>query len=1409
MTRFHRWRHETHSAGIELLRHFLTGFFDNEMVTVPGEWQKVAIGIFASLVSFALAATWVYEERYKYLHAAAFETYRQGVRDDLMSFLALAMVITALLTILQWQSLFLSLRDCLALAGLPVSPRELFLAKFGSLTLIFAAFVLSLTGMPAILFAILTGTLLPTGHWFENPSFLVNVAANFAALGGVCVFIFFSLVTLQAVLLHLCPPRMFSRVSLAVQGGLFIVTVGAVPLLGRMPVSAAWWPPRWFVGLWEAIVIGRRSAGPALLAMGAPAALAFVAYLLSYHRYQRLLLEAPPGHGPARRAGLGSRLLERWIQEPREQAAFAFIWKTLIRSRSHRLLLLAYAGAALGWIAKGLLDAPPVNLRDQGMYGLTVVLAPIAISVLVSVGLRYLFTLPVTLRAQWVFQIVEADDRAAWQAAVVRFVTWVGIAPVFAAGLPATLAVLGPVRGVATTILAAGVALIFFERYFREWRKLPFTCSLLPGRQPVWLLILKFFAALAYLVPIAQLALWASAEQTSFLALATLEAAWWWRWRSRRRAEWRDAAMLWDERPEAAVMALGLETASRQETPLEAPARPLEVAPVFTGSMIASRGLLPQAWAEEIDEDRSNRRALWESIWEDARYGARLIRRSPLFSAVVVLTLTVGIGINASVFTVFERLGMKAHVTRDPDSFVRIFPESQADGHDHPVSYSEYLALRDRNRSLRQLAAFQRFPVLLGDDDSWGTTALAVSCNFFQVEGLDRPLMGRLIDAGDCAASGAQAVAVISEQIWHDRFSSDPHIIGRMARINNVAVPIVGVVPVRTSLWAEPTSVWVPYTAQAQFEPQRDFLHDDLLWLWLAGRMKPGYTRSTVEAEFTGLERQLDSLTPGRRTAVDATDGSWLANFELRATGRDLFLLAFFFGAFYLVLLIACANVATLLLSRAASRCREIAVRLSLGAPRVRLVRMLVTESILLAGMAGGASVWLLYRVPEPLFRYLTPKAPPIPMPPDWLVFTYVAVMVLLAGIVSGLAPALESVKVDLASAIRGNGGVLGGAGGSKVRGWLVTAQVAMSMVLLVNAALFGKSEDRNLNSDPGYLPGNVVVALLRFPSGISPQASGIRLDRIANRMRAVPGVRDVTFSDDVPMIGNYSVQLRPPGRPDAVQPVDVYSASTGFMNTLGVPLVRGRDFERGDRAAVIISESLARLFFRRRDPVGQTLTLPDGGVTIVGVAKDISPLRVGGSENPPVWRTGLAHPDNTFLSVRFATPRMAAGQAVRSAIREVEPNLVVMARNLQNWIDMVTEQMWNLVTLIVVLGAVATVLATMGIYGAVSFAVNQRMRDLGIRVALGAGRTDIVREVFRMGGRPVLHGLLIGSWISVAFAASLRENLRGTVLRIDSTDPLVYLLAMVLLVMAAVLAMIGPARRGSRSDPLHALRSE
>ena len=359
------------------------------------------------------------------------------------------------------------------------------------------------------------------------------------------------------------------------------------------------------------------------------------------------------------------------------------------------------------------------------------------------------------------------------------------------------------------------------------------------------------------------------------------------------------------------------------------------------------------------------------------------------------------------------------------------------------------------------------------------------------------PFLGRLIDAADCGAPGQAPVAVINAKTWHTRFASDPRILNRTVRVNNRPVTIVGVVSDLTTSWLNPPAIWIPYTSQPYMDPSRNAFADEaVLWLSLAGRLAPGVSRSQAQAEFNILEHQEDRLHPGRNAAIVTTDGTWLEEFELNMSGRDLMLLTFFLGSFFLVLLIACANVATLLLSRAAAWRKEIAVRLSLGAPRIRLVRMLSTESLILATLAGAASLYLVQGIPHPLFRYLAPRAPEFPMSPDWLIFAFLAVVVLLSGIFSGLAPALECVNVDLTNSMKGQ---TGSPAGNRVRGWLVTAQVAMSMVLLVGAALFGKAEDRTLHADPGYLPAQVVVSTLRFPESTPIATARSRLDAIAH----------------------------------------------------------------------------------------------------------------------------------------------------------------------------------------------------------------------------------------------------------------------------------------------------------------------
>ena len=297
IARLRQWLEETHSDTFELVRHFLARFFDTEMGAHSGEWQKVAIGLFAALVSVGIVGFQLYLARFRMLQDPAHSTpqlYQAAVREDLLTFLAVTMAVTALLTLLQWQSLFPSLRDYMALAGFPVSARQIFMAKFSALILLFAAFALSMNGPLAGFFGIVI-----RGPWQENPSGAVLAAATFAALAGACTFVFFALLAVQGLLLNLVPGRWFLRVSLVVQAALFIATVGALPLFGRQPHTAVWWPPVWFAGLWEAIVTGRASARPALLAIVLPAVVAVLSYLLSYHRYRKLLARSAVRPRPA------------------------------------------------------------------------------------------------------------------------------------------------------------------------------------------------------------------------------------------------------------------------------------------------------------------------------------------------------------------------------------------------------------------------------------------------------------------------------------------------------------------------------------------------------------------------------------------------------------------------------------------------------------------------------------------------------------------------------------------------------------------------------------------------------------------------------------------------------------------------------------------------------------------------------------------------------------------------------------------------------------------------------------------------------------------------------------------------------------------------------------------------------
>ncbi len=755
--RVRAWLDETHGAQFELVRHFLGSFFDSEMVSTPGEWTKVAVGAFAALVSVGVLILPLYWQRYNHLlsDASSAVEYRQGIRDDIEMFAAVAMWITALLTAIQWQSLFPSLRDSLALAGLPVKPVQIFRAKFTALLLMFGALALTLAGPTALLLAAASA-----GRWRENPSAAVNVAAAFLAIAGGCAFVFFGLMALQGLLLNVLPARWFGSVSTAVQGLVCIVTLGILPFLGRQLAGPAYWPPNWFLGMWTAIIGADDADGrKALLAMGLAAAIAVLSYLASYHRYRRVVLTewgskkipgpatlpawtfrsvlCPPGRawigmktraaqdvGPTppdtlrplskfcRQAnrptgasaadqgvrptigvfkGVSATVLEWWIPDPREQAAFAFIWKSLARSRNHRLVLWAYGGIALGCMMNGLSGSTEGLHASAGSLRYAAVLGPLTGAIFVVAALRYLFSLPLELRANWVFRMTEKAGRASWLRAVARFVVCCGIVPVFAFTLPLAAAVLGLAPALKASALGFTLAMGVFEAIFRGWRKLPFACSYLPGKRSLMATLRPYLLALAGLAAVGRLFLYCLDESTAFLAVEIFLAAAWWRLRKKRVDEWSDRDLCYEEARDPDVMSLGLE-ADRDSTLEHSVAIPAPAHDLFSGSFVASRRAF--TWFEDTGEG-SGARFWLETLFEDIRYGFRLIRRSTALSTVLVLTLTMGIGMNVGMFSLINAVVFRARVDH-PESFVTVIPKylGAENAWFGEVSHSEYLVSR-------------------------------------------------------------------------------------------------------------------------------------------------------------------------------------------------------------------------------------------------------------------------------------------------------------------------------------------------------------------------------------------------------------------------------------------------------------------------------------------------------------------------------------------------------------------------------------------------------------------------------------------------------------------------------------------------------------------------------------------
>lgn len=815
-----------------------------------------------------------------------------------------------------------------------------------------------------------------------------------------------------------------------------------------------------------------------------------------------------------------------------------------------------------------------------------------------------------------------------------------------------------------------------------------------------------------------------------------------------------------------------------------------------------------------------------EQMAQDLRYGARALAKNPGFTMVAVLAVALGIGVNTGIFSVLNGVALKLLPVPRADEIVgvdqRFHGRVRRNVHGEPglFSYSEYRDYRANNHVLSGLLAYAPFlEATLGGDSPQQLAGAETSCNFFAVLG-ERPALGRTFVEEDCRAPGASPVVVLGDELWRSRFGADPLIVGKSVSLNRAKFVVIGIAaPGFLGLDPWPSAFWAPITMQKALEPDTDLLSEDNTgWLALLGRMRPGVTLAEVRADLGVIAARTDQQYPGRTTTLAVHRATFLGRPEERKAvfGIGALVLA----SVGLVLLIACANVANLLLARASTRQREIAIRLSIGGSRSRIIRQLLTESLLLAFLGGtlGSLVafWSVEGVARLVLAHLPHGAPRLEwnVSPDLRVWGYALALTAFTGIVFGLAPALHASNQDLSTALKGDGGRFIGkaASGGALRGALVGVQVAVCMMLLIAAGLLIRSLYLAQTGDPGFQMKGITQAQFNLPSqGYSLEKAQAFQSELISRVEGLPGVDGVEQAQVTPLSHEFlGTGLTPAGETESRQ-FEFNVVSPGFFAMLGMPMVRGRTFTaaeaRSEAPVLLISESTARQLWPGQDAIRKTLSNGKGKeYQVVGVVKDSQVSHLGHNDGLFFYRpAGPAEQDQLQLLVHSKGGDAATANGIRAAAQALDGNLMVdvtkLADNLEAW----RTPSRIVAALSFVLGTLALLLASIGVHGVVSYGVSQRIREIGIRMTLGASGRDVMSLAVRQALRPVVIGALVGVIGCAAVSQVLSDALYG----LGAHDPFAFIGVPLLLLGVALLASYIPARRASRVDPITALRYE
>ena len=878
----------------------------------------------------------------------------------------------------------------------------------------------------------------------------------------------------------------------------------------------------------------------------------------------------------------------------------------------------------------------------------------------------------------------------------------------------------------------------------------------------------------------------------------------------------------------------------RNHLELEAEERRETGAAAQEAQFAAQRALGNESVLKETVREVWGRTSL-ERIGRDIRYGLRLLRKTPGFSAVAILSLALGIGANTAIFGLIDALLLKSLPVRDPKTL--LFIAKQAEDHADPDFYYEtYQRLRAAQTFFQEIAAYgERVRMNVSvDGGAESTMGQLVSGNYYAVLGVT-PAAGRVFTAEDDRVPGGHPLAVISYAYWQRRLGGSADAIGRKVLIDGTPFTIVGVTPpgFYGLQVGDAPEISVPIMMQPQVMPDKENwlgrARNTTDWLIMFGRLKPGmsnaHATSGLQALFLGIQTQLaEELDLGkaswRKQWVEAKlvlvpGGAGLSHLR-RPYAKALYVLM---GVVGLVLLIACANVANLLLARAAARQREIALRLAIGASRGRLIRQLLVESLLLSGLGGTLGIGLSYWASAMLVRFLSVGRPMIELnlSPDWRVLGFTAGVSLITGILFGLAPAMRGAALDLGPALK-----QGGRGTSSPQRFaraLSAAQVALSLVLVIGAGLLVRTL-RHLNDIDGGFPRDRVYTVSLSPRGSDQKngPNGPRLNRIyldlLERVRTIPGVASASLAGEPPTMRGYGRPFKiEDGRQFVAHQNQVYP---GYFATLGSAIVQGRDFGPADMAegaalVTIINQTLARRVFPGENPIGKRIvctgriSMGESGspCEVIGVARDVPYANLKDEPQNAIYMTFLHAPTGRGemeLLVRAARDGANVPAQLRREIAAMDPYLpAFVVRTLATVVDEALMRERLMALLSTGFGALAALLAAIGLYGVVAYSVSRRSQEIGVRMALGALPRRVMGLVLRETLALVALGIACG--LPVALAAT--RLLAGFLYGVKPGDPMVLTASVGLLLATAAIAGLIPARRAARIDPVVVLRDE